>query len=163
MIKEKWHLFLKKWNDDWKLQVSTVFTGLFILSLLYQCQPQKLEQLEAMEKIFLDQMLPAGHSLFPLETQNIEALKQIIGPKGVVDLYDSSSNQLIASGVKVLRAPNAPDVILAMVLSPIASKIAQMGPNLIAVLQNPNEKVGTNFVKQKLSRKRQIIYNQGAE
>lgn len=90
----------------------------------------------------VDTYIPAGMTLVPIEIQNIESLKNILGDFGVVDLYIPSldpkvPSQKIASNVKVMRAPLNPDVFAVLVRTKDAAAIAGRSDPYFVTVQNP--------------------------
>jgi hypothetical protein len=91
----------------------------------------------------VDTYIPEGMTLVPIEIQNIEALKNILGDFGVIDLYlpsyeDHRPPQKIASGIKIMRAPLNPDVFAVLVREENAAQIAQHPGAFFVTVLNPN-------------------------
>jgi hypothetical protein len=81
------------------------------LSLLAPSAPSTSVARETAAQV--DTRIPKGFVLVPIEVRNYEALDSILGPFGIVDLYqgearDGSDQRLIARDVRILRAPKNP-------------------------------------------------------
>lgn len=74
----------------------------------------------AEELLEIDALLPDGYVLFPLEFENQAALDPLIGEFAVVNIYRTSADgqgrgRLVAKNVKVLRAPQNPQMLAALI------------------------------------------------
>ncbi|WP_413582601.1 hypothetical protein [Bdellovibrio sp. HCB288] len=104
----------------------------------------------------VDTFIPRGHVLIPLELANSEALSSIIGDMGgVVDLYLASEEKksggiLVASRVKLVRAPLNPDQFAVLVKEADGGKILQRNGPFTAVVQNPEAR-GANLARENKS------------
>lgn len=102
----------------------------------------------------VDTFIPQGLVLIPLELSNGESLGSIIGTMGgVVDLYLSSQEGrkggfLVASRVKLVRAPRNPDQFAVLVKEAEGQKILKQNGPFIAVVQNPEVR-GSQIVNQR--------------
>lgn len=91
-----------------------------------------------------DTFVPEGFVLVPIEVENHQALDSILGPYGVVDLYASAMEsgkkpQLVASRIKILRAPLNPNSFAVLSPSEDAPKLVRSG-QFIVVVKNPKER-----------------------
>lgn len=140
------------------LKVSHLVIAFFTLGALAFVLDQKpLENPSTPEQdpSSVDTYIPEGMTLIPIEIQNIESLKNILGSFGVVDLYIPSYDlksppKKIASGIKIMRAPLNPDVFAVLVLSQDASKIAQHPGAFFVTVLNPKTQK-SNFEREKPS------------
>jgi hypothetical protein len=125
------------------------FVLLGILCLWMDFSSSKTEK-EKPAKASVDTYIPHGMTLVPIEIQNIESLKNILGNYGVVDLYIPSLDpkiapKKVASHVKILRAPLNPDVFAVLVREQDAPRIASQSAAFFVTIQNPkNQKAQFN-------------------
>lgn len=152
---------IKEWIKTLKTShIITAFLVLGALSLfLDQKKPEEVTQ--QIDPTSVDTYIPEGMVLVPIEIQNIEALKNILGEFGVVDLYlpsfeDNRAPKKIASGVKIMRAPLNPDVFAVLVRSENAGQIAQHPGAFFVTVLNPKTQK-TKFNTEKKYLKTQII------
>lgn len=96
-----------------------------------------------------DTFIPDGFVLVPIEVLNYEALDSVLGQFGIVDLFaadpDSGSRtRLIASRVRILRAPRNPSHFA--VLAPVekSSQLVRHDGGYFVVVRNPRN-AGTHF------------------
>jgi hypothetical protein len=102
-----------------------------------------------------DTLIPAGHSLVPIQIENSSALNSLIGPFAVVDLYSSEvlpnrafdndptadpleNQQIIFEKVKLIRAPLNANQFAVLVTDEQARQIMQVKQAFFVVLQNRN-------------------------
>ncbi|WP_413585325.1 hypothetical protein [Bdellovibrio sp. HCB274] len=101
----------------------------------------------------VDTFIPRGLVLIPLELANAEALSSIMGDMGgVVDLYLASDEKrsggiIVASRVKLVRAPRNPDQFAVLVREADGRKILQKNGPFFAVVQNPDVR-GANLARE---------------
>lgn len=88
--------------------------------------------------LYADTLIPKGQVLVPIELANIEALTGLIDQYGIIDLYGGSENNsiLIASRVKILRAPLNPNQYAVMVTETLSQEIMKYKGPFWAVVQN---------------------------
>ncbi|WP_413558683.1 hypothetical protein [Bdellovibrio sp. HCB209] len=102
----------------------------------------------------VDTFIPQGLVLIPLELSNSESLASIIGNMGgVVDLYLTSQEgrkggYLVASRVKLVRAPRNPDQFAVLVKESEGQKILKQNGPFVAVVQNPEVR-GSKVVQER--------------
>jgi hypothetical protein len=109
----------------------------------------------------VDTFIPEGMTLIPIDIQNIEALKNILGDFGVIDLYmpsyeDNKAPKKIASGIKIMRAPLNPDVFAVLVREENAARIAQHPGSFFVTVLNPKTQK-TKFNEEKKQIRTQIV------
>jgi len=132
---------LKKWVSELKLKHLIIgFVILGALSLFLDTQ--KKENAVDIDPTSVDTYIPEGMTLIPIEIQNIDALKNILGEFGVIDLYlpsyeNSKPPKKIASGIKIMRAPLNPDVFAVLVREENAPQIAQHAGSFFVTVLNP--------------------------
>jgi hypothetical protein len=144
------------------LKTQQIVVGFMIIGALAFFLDQKPSQeTKPVDPTSVDTYIPEGMTLIPIEIQNIEALKNILGDFGMIDLYLPSyeSNrppQKIASGIKIMRAPLNPDVFAVLVSEENAPKIAQHPGAFFVTVLNPKSQ-RTKFNKDKKILKTHII------
>jgi hypothetical protein len=111
--------------------VALVILG-FMLSKKNADTPSKIESPD----VNADTLIPHGYVLVPLELANLAAVAGLINQYGVVDLYAES--KLVASHVKILRAPLNPNQYAALVTENISRELMQYKMSFWAVVQNRN-------------------------
>lgn len=99
-----------------------------------------------------DTYVPDGYVLVPIQVENTEALEAILGSFGVVDLFLPPLNpketaKLIASQVKILRAPLDPRKFAVLVPAHESSKLVRLNSSVFVTIHNPKKKK-TVFVKE---------------
>lgn len=155
---------LKTKAEKWILNLKTqhIVIGFIIVGAIAFFLDQKpKEETAPTDPTSVDTYIPEGMTLVPIEIQNADALKNILGEFGMVDLYLPSyeSNhqpKKIASAVKIMRAPLNPDVFAVLVREENASQIAQYaGAFFVTVLNPKNQK--TKFNKDQAHIKTQIV------
>lgn len=107
----------------------------------------------------VDTLIPKGFVLIPIEVQNYEALDSILGRFGVVDLFQSvsESQRLVARNIRILRAPQNPTHFAVLVAEEKVDEILKGGGLFTVVVKRPGQD-GTEFVNQKKSLRRKIVY-----
>jgi|GEM_PF-4579727 len=134
--------------------------------------------------LYADTLIPAGQVLVPLELANIATIASLINQYGIIDLYAGSENStvLIASRIKILKAPLNPNQYAIMVSESLSEEIMKSKGPFWGVVQNPDvqnkniqteKSVATVKVKthvnktksraKKKTRKVEIEYYTGAE
>ncbi len=145
------------------LKLSHLIAAFLVLGVCAFLVDQKdaPQEIAATDPTSVDTYIPEGMTLIPIEIQNIEALKNILGEFGVVDLYlpsydSKASPKKVASGIKIMRAPLNPDVFAVLVRSENAAKIAQHPGAFFVTVLNPKTK-NSNFHSEKPKNRTQII------
>ncbi len=151
---------IKNWVRN--LKTKHIVIGFIVLGVLSFILDQKKNDIPApVDPTSVDTYIPEGMTLIPIEIQNIEALKNILGDFGVVDLYlpsfeENRAPKKIASGIKIMRAPLNPDVFAVLVLEENASQIAQHPGAFFVTVLNPKTQK-TRFNKDKKQLRTQIV------
>ena len=99
-----------------------------------------------------DTYIPAGQVLVPIQIDNSSALSGLVGSFAVVDLYaeqEKGGNQLVASKVKLIRAPLNAEQFAVLVSDAKAKEIMQIKTSFWVVLQN-RESLRANLEKNTL-------------
>jgi hypothetical protein len=147
----------------WITQLKTkhLVVAFVILGGLTLLLDQKPSKAQSVDPTSVDTYIPEGMTLVPIEIQNIEALKSVLGNFGVIDLYLPSfeGNQppkKIASGVKIMRAPLNPDVFAVLVREENAPQIAQHPGAFFVTVLNPKTQK-SKFNKDQKQLRTQIV------
>lgn len=111
----------------WGTRIENVILGVLLVGLLWTLfahfrTPSVAQAATdiADEIVEIDDMLPEGFVLFPLEFANQAALDPLIGDYAVVNVYRTGSDgegrgRLVAKNVKVMRAPQNPQMLAALI------------------------------------------------
>lgn len=112
----------------------------------------------------LDELIPAGHVLLPIELVNREALASIMGATAVVDLLTVNPTTMspqtkIASRVKMIRSPKNPDFFALLIEESESSQILSKPGPYFALIQNKKQ-TNSNFYQVKKQSKVEISYQE---
>lgn len=92
------------------------------------------------EPLYADTVIPKGFVLVPVEIANIQAVAGIIDKLGVIDLYSGGTEEkpsaLIASKIKVMRAPLNPSQYAVLAPELLSREIMKHKAPFWAVVQN---------------------------
>lgn len=102
-----------------------------------------------LENDSVDTYIPAGYVLVPIEVVNYEALDSVLGQFGIVDLFAADANntrksRLIASRIRILRAPRNPSHFAVLAPTEEAPGLVRYDGGFFVVVRNPDGK-GTRF------------------
>lgn len=129
------------------LILAVLFCGLLWTLFSHFLPAKSTATLEApsTETFTIDSYLPEGFVLFPLEFENQAALDPLIGEFAILNIYqtageDAGRGKLVAKNVKVMRAPQNPQALAALIPENQVSLLMTAGRGLYGVLQkkNPN-------------------------
>lgn len=112
---------------------------IFILLYLILKEKNKEPHVATENKpLYADTLIPKGQVLVPIELANLEAVSGLIDQYGIIDLYGGPENSsaLIASRVKILRAPLNPNQYAVMVTEILSQEIMKYKGPFWAVIQN---------------------------
>ena len=140
---------LKKYS--WQLVILIV---LVLLSLAGKFLPL-LSKKTPQEESSLDQLVPEGFVLMPIEISNASDVKNLIGSYGVLDLYAYSEttglpDELSASALKVLPPSSEEGAFTALVPEKSAIHLFDYTESFYAVIQNPKKTGSKIYKKQKI-------------
>ena len=153
-----------KWQQlSWNHQLMVIAVVLLALLFLLQVPGESPAPLPYVNPK-VDTLIPNGYTLFPLNIENHASLEGLLGAKGVLHLISASTGKSVVKGLKVIRAPNNSSMITAVVRATPENLWAlnNLGP-FKAILENPTQWGGTNFVKRNKKRRRKILINSGEE
>lgn len=93
---------------------------------------------EKNKTFYADTLIPKGFVLIPVDLANVEAVAGLIDQFGVVDLYSGPENNsvLVASRVKILRAPLNPNKYAVMIPETQSQDMMRIKGPLLAVVLN---------------------------
>ena len=128
------NLQLTTQNKILLISVLTFVLLYFILNAKNKAAPLATEK----KPLYADTLIPKGQVLVPLNFANIEALASLIDHYGIIDLYTGTENNsvLIASRIKILRAPLNPNQYAVMVTEDLSQEIMKYQGPFLAVVQN---------------------------
>ena len=137
-------------NNELTLQNKILIAALLLFIAVYflveRWRPQPTAA-EKQEPVYADTVIPRGHVLVPLEIANIQAVSGLIDKYGVIDLYAGSTNQqnsfLVASRIKVMRAPLNPNQYAVLVTELMSREIMKYRGPFWAVVQNRGNAAST--------------------
>lgn len=162
-MNERIQTYWQWFQNDWRRQLGALFVVLLAVAILKDTTKSPSSPTSNSAPMEIDQYTPLGHSLVPLQLLNQDSLLPLMGPTAVVNLYRPNDNHLVAAQVKVVRAPQSPDTLVAVVPEPLVASIARSHDQLVGVLKNPAHQHGTNFVYQKGAAQRKIHYGQDSK
>lgn len=96
----------------------------------------------------IDTLIPKNYSLIPLhDLENYESLNSLIGSFGLVNLYFRNQQEmtLLATSVKILRAPKNPSQFAVLVPTSEAHHILNVTTPMTALVIHPEAEAGTDF------------------
>ncbi len=143
----------------------TIIASLLGVSLVASKWDKSETQPNNRYNVPVDTFIPRGYVLIPMNIENYENLDSILGSQGIVNIYSKSEEQVeptqIATSVRVLRAPNAPEKL--SILSPEASAHHFLNPNLkYWVVVQGKTLLGTKIVNREKQKKgRTITFTEG--
>ena len=111
------------------------------------------------EKLSLDQLVPKGFVLMPIEIRNAEDIRSLIGAYGVVDLYAYSKktglpDRKVADYIKVIPVNTESAGLTALIPEKSALNLFEYSESFYAVIQNPKN---TRSKVYKKKRKKSLI------
>lgn len=155
--------FSQLWQNE-KIKFSFIFLALgFISFFISKPNSDKVHE-PTKETIQLDDIIPDGLVLLPLELVNREALSSIIGATAVIDLFTVNSETLnpskkIASRVKIVRTPKNPEQFALLVQEHETTQILNFAGPYFAVIQNKSRK-GSRLTSKAQKQNVQISYQE---
>ena len=130
-----------------------------IISLASYVMPLFLKPTQAEQQLSLDQLVPKGFVLMPIEISNAEDIISLIGAYGVVDLYAYSKHtglpdKKVADYIKVIPLNTESAGLTALIPEHSALDLFEYSESFYAVIQNPSHK---NSKVYKKKRKKTLI------
>ena len=167
-ITEMWKqkMTLESFQENFKEWVllhhkKLLFLGIFVLltlSLIFEFSQNKkmngISELPEMENV--DQFIPEGFALVPIQLINGQALSQAIGRYGIVDLYlpgkGGRSAQKVGHMLRILKMKNDPTQFQVLAPEIEVKELVEVASPLFAVIQNPKLKKTSQITVQKKPR-----------
>lgn len=102
--------------EDQAQWIKTWITAVILMTLLYGLHSalpvgESGHVADASVSPTLQELIPPGHVLIPIEPVNAEALDSVLDSHGIVDLFSPGArkqSQVVLSGVAIVRAPKNP-------------------------------------------------------
>ncbi len=128
---------------NFSTQNKALLIALVIFATLYFTVKSKNNETETTisnekKPLYADTLIPKGQVLIPIELANVAAVAGLIDQFGIVDLYSGSEtgSVLIATRVKILRAPLNPNQYAVMIAETESPEIMKAKGPFFAVVQN---------------------------
>jgi hypothetical protein len=119
------------------------------------------------QPIQADTILPKGYILYPIQLENIEAIRGVINQYGVIDVYLSLKNgnrsKKLLSKVKIMQAPYNPNEFALLLPDSMSQKLmSETGP-FLGIIQNRSENADFSEVDTVIKKKKiNIEYQKGS-
>jgi len=133
---------LKEYVQSEKIRFTLLFLLIGLISYFWSANAEvpKPEPIDQEEKE-LDELIPEGFALLPIELINKEALSALIGETAFIDIYTLQSqtmnpNKKIASRMKLIKSPKNPDQFAIVILESKALDILKHPGPYFATIQN---------------------------
>jgi hypothetical protein len=154
---------LKKIIKNEKLVLCGIFIILGLITYIISREEDKTQVAQA-QVPDLDELIPAGYVLLPVELVNREALASIMGSTAVVDILTVNPTNLspqtkIASRIKIIRSPKNPDFFALLVEENASAEILSKPGPYFALIQNKRQ-TNSNFYKSKKQTKVEVSYQE---
>lgn len=154
---------LKKVMKSERMILCGIFIALGFITF-FVSQEEEKKDLPRQEAPELDELIPAGFVLLPVDLVNREALASIMGSTAVVDILTVNPTTLspqtkIASRVKMLRSPKNPDFFALLIEENASMEVLSKPGPYFALIQNKKQ-TNSNFYKAKKKSKIQISYQE---
>jgi hypothetical protein len=116
----------------------------------------------------VDTFVPVGYVLVTLQLINSDSIDSMIGQYSMVDLYpaaaqvelDQGKTKPIATRLRLIRAPNNPELFGVLVSSNEENTIQQLAAPVFGVIRNPNSPQPQAVLPQKGKKLRSIQYGE---
>lgn len=132
---------LKELIANEKVRFTTVFVLLGVISFLFSQKADLPVETTPQKQVEIDELIPEGYFLLPLELTNREALVSMIGDTSIVDLFTIHPQTLnpqkkIASRVKLIKSPKNPDQFALLLEESNTMDILKHSGPYFATIQN---------------------------
>ena len=116
---------------------------------------------EPPKPLSLDEMIPEGFVLIPIEIGNSEDIIHLIGPYGVIDLYSYSPHthlprELAARSLKVVPTKTEENRFAVVAPEKEVIRLLEYNGPFYAVIQNP-KKTGSQIYKKRIKKQLTVI------
>jgi hypothetical protein len=154
---------LKKIIKNEKVVLCTVFISLGLITFIVS-RNEEVAELPKIQMPDLDELIPVGQVLLPIELINREALASIVGATAVVDLLTINPTTMspqtkIASRIKMIRSLKNPDFFAILIDEAASSQILSKPGPYFALIQNKRQS-SSNYYKDKKQTKIEISYQE---
>ena len=154
---------LKKNLKNEKVILCAIFVALGFITFFLSQEEEKIET-PVIVTPDLDELIPAGFVLLPIDLVNREALASIMGATAVVDILTVSPTTMspqtkIASRVKLIRSPKNPDFFALLIEESASLEILNKPGPYFALIQNKKQ-TNSSFYKIKKQSKIEIRYQE---
>jgi hypothetical protein len=141
----------------------TVFISLGLITFIVS-RNEEVAELPKIQMPDLDELIPVGQVLLPIELINREALASIVGATAVVDLLTINPTTMspqtkIASRIKMIRSLKNPDFFAILIDEAASSQILSKPGPYFALIQNKRQS-SSNYYKDKKQTKIEISYQE---
>jgi hypothetical protein len=154
---------LKKIIKNEKVVLCAVFISLGLITFIVS-RNEEVAELPKIQMPDLDELIPVGQVLLPIELINREALASIVGATAVVDLLTINPTTMspqtkIASRIKMIRSLKNPDFFAILIDEAASSQILSKPGPYFALIQNKRQS-SSNYYKDKKQTKIEISYQE---
>ena len=144
---------LKELVANEKIRFTAIFVILGLISFLFSQKTEAPEEQAQQKQVEIDELIPEGYFLLPLELTNREALVSMIGDTSIVDIFTIHPQTLnpqkkIASRVKLIKSPKNPDQFALLLKESNTMDILKYSGPYFATIQNRRNRK-TSFPKTK--------------
>ena len=142
---------LKELVANEKIRFTAIFVILGLISFLFSQKTEAPEEQAQQKQVEIDELIPEGYFLLPLELTNREALVSMIGDTSIVDIFTIHPQTLnpqkkIASRVKLIKSPKNPDQFALLLKESNTMDILKYSGPYFATIQNRRNRK-TSFPK----------------
>lgn len=137
-----WKQKLKEYGQNEKIRFTLLFMFIGLISYFWSANAEisKVGPTIQEEKE-LDELIPEGFALLPIELVNKEALSALIGETAFIDIYTLQSqtlnpNKKIATRMKLIKSPKNPDQFAIIILESKTLDILRHPGPYFATIQN---------------------------
>lgn len=144
----KKYIFKKYKEKDikfWGALSLSILSSILVVFLKHTPKTDHIKQ----ESLNIELMIPKGYVLYPFEAVNFGSINSILGSYSMVQIYKPLDGSLVATNIKVLRAPKDPSHLAFLIPSSIASKLAPLGLEFKIAIQENTKKPPLWVLKEK--------------
>lgn len=132
---------LKELAQNDKVRFTALFLFLGLISYIWSAEAKQPMTAATVEEKELDELIPEGFALLPIELVNREALSALIGDTAFIDLYTLQSqtlnpNKKIAIRMKLIKSPKNPDQLAIIIHESRTLDILKHPGPYFATIQN---------------------------
>jgi hypothetical protein len=152
-VKEK---LLPLINDKKNRLLLLAFFAVGILLIFHQFSNSTDSDRQSHDVFTADTIIPKGFVLVPVEIQNIDSLKDLIGNFAIVDLFTTTQVQQkggikVGRRIRLIRAPLNPQSYAVLIPESEAHQLLESQGPFTAVIQNPANQQPTEISKSKVT------------